>query len=451
MKSLYIKPDDVDLVVGVQLDETFFPGTTVPTSALIISLFSLFGMGNSDRFSIGFAVTRCLLVDQPFDCHPSNALEELLWKPEPKPDLPNFRKLDDFWLNELDFPDHGTNLLWRLVAENTDIKCLQRDPLFPADPKTNPVLCNLPADAWWIIAWTAVISALEIAIVYTKNNQKAAATVMTTLALSMLRWMQTRFHRKTIEIPPVYYGQPIVGEALSFGKDPKGLLLKGFAEYGRTASRCFGIKLASLVYFVITRPSDLQWMEADNAKEEIFSLHKFLAAINFPLILHKDNFESSLHTKIIREYLTNPDLISKFGATIMQASNRFINTSLPQTKTQLPQFVPTLMKYITTVVAACVVGEEVFDFPDLLHLFAEFNDQAVKAMGFSELLPSHLQFFASRPINSIYEKARKILIPIIRKRREEVGTDESSAKNITLLDLFLKEVPDDQRAAGKKF
>ena len=47
LRRLYNRPDDVDLCVGVQLDEEMFPGTTVPKSALIISLFSLFGMGNS--------------------------------------------------------------------------------------------------------------------------------------------------------------------------------------------------------------------------------------------------------------------------------------------------------------------------------------------------------------------------------------------------------------------
>ncbi|KAJ4039056.1 hypothetical protein NW761_010327 [Fusarium oxysporum] len=42
LKKLYKHPDDVDLVVGCQLDEEWFPGTTVPKSALIISRFSLF-------------------------------------------------------------------------------------------------------------------------------------------------------------------------------------------------------------------------------------------------------------------------------------------------------------------------------------------------------------------------------------------------------------------------
>ncbi|KAF5570190.1 hypothetical protein FPHYL_1466 [Fusarium phyllophilum] len=145
LKRLYKYPDDVDLVVGCQLDEEYFPGTTVPKSALIISLFSLFGMGNSDRFSIGFAMMRCLLVDRPWDCHPSNALEDLIWERKDVPGFPNFRFYSDFWVKELDLPAHGTNLLWRLITENSEINCVQRSPLFPPDKDTNPILCSREA------------------------------------------------------------------------------------------------------------------------------------------------------------------------------------------------------------------------------------------------------------------------------------------------------------------
>ncbi|KAF5655128.1 ankyrin protein [Fusarium sp. NRRL 25303] len=106
LKTLYKHPDDVDLFVGCQLYEEWFPGTTVPKSALIISLFSLFGMGNSDRFSIGFAMMRCLLVDRPWDCHPSNTLEDLIWEQKDVPGFPNFRFYSDFWVKELDLPAH---------------------------------------------------------------------------------------------------------------------------------------------------------------------------------------------------------------------------------------------------------------------------------------------------------------------------------------------------------
>lgn len=97
LKRLYKTPDDVDLVVGCQLDETLFPHATIPSSSLIVSLFSLISMGNADRFSIGFAAMRCLLVDKPWDCNPSNALEDLIWKPMPTELFPNFRFYDNFW------------------------------------------------------------------------------------------------------------------------------------------------------------------------------------------------------------------------------------------------------------------------------------------------------------------------------------------------------------------
>jgi peroxidase len=103
-------------------------------------------MGNSDRFSIGYAMMRCWLVDKPWDCHPSNALEDLLWKPVPRDDYPNFRWYDTFWMKELDLQAHGSNLLWRLITENTDIQCMQQKPLFPFDPESNPIVCALPAE-----------------------------------------------------------------------------------------------------------------------------------------------------------------------------------------------------------------------------------------------------------------------------------------------------------------
>lgn len=132
LKNMYNATDDVDLVVDFHLDEEMFPGTTIPKSALIISLFSLFGTANSDRFCIGFALMRCFLVDKPWAFTPSNALESLLWKPHPLPGLPDARWIDPFWAEELDLETHGVNLLWKLVTDNTEIQYVQRNPLFPS-------------------------------------------------------------------------------------------------------------------------------------------------------------------------------------------------------------------------------------------------------------------------------------------------------------------------------
>jgi hypothetical protein len=78
-----------------------------------LKLSSLFGLGNSDRFSPGFAVMRCILNDKPWNCHPSNALEELLWMPKLTELFPNVRWFDSFWMKELNLQADSTNLLWQ--------------------------------------------------------------------------------------------------------------------------------------------------------------------------------------------------------------------------------------------------------------------------------------------------------------------------------------------------
>jgi peroxidase len=293
LKRLYKTVDDVDLVVGVQLEENMFPGTTIPSSSLIISLFSLFGMGNSDRFSIGFAMMRCFLVDKPWDCHPSNALEDLLWKPEPKPDFPDYRFYDTFWMTELDFQAHGTNLLWRIVTENSEIKCLQQHPLFPMDPKTNPILCSLPVQG--LDYGVLVLTGVEVARSFILQHKTDIIVLLITLALI---YIARKVFPKKGE-PPFMYGYPFLGKALNFQKDPKELLLKGFAKWGGDPSKSFGIKLGSLINYVLSRPADLQTMLDDNPYETKYNLHDFFKVINMPIILRKENFDTDMVSHLI--------------------------------------------------------------------------------------------------------------------------------------------------------
>lgn len=290
LKRLYKTPDDVDLVVGCQLDESLFPHATIPTSALIISLFSLISMGNSDRFSIGFAAMRCLLVDKPWDCHPSNALEELLWKPMPKIGFPNFRFYDQFWMAELDFQAHGQNLLWRIVTENTEIKCLQQNPLFPVDPVTNPVLCSLPKQG--VDVKLLASTGAEVSLALLKQHRAAIFICLVALILGVIAYQKIQDSAKGY--PNVLHGYPILGRALDFQKDPKKLLLEGFGRYGSSPSKTFGIPLASLTHYILSQPEDLQMMLDDNPYEMKFNLSKFFEAINMPIILRKENFASNI-------------------------------------------------------------------------------------------------------------------------------------------------------------
>lgn len=453
LKKLYKTPDDVDLVVGVQLDEEMFPGTTVPKTALIISLFSLFGMGNSDRFSIGFAMTRCMLVDNPLDCKPTNALEELLWVPKNVTGFPNARWYDTFWLTELDLQAHGANLLWRIITENTEIKCVQRDPLFPADPVTNPVLCAIPSITTKEKLETILVNAVEgVHAIYElhKATINTAAAVLAGAIILLVWWL--KIHNHSLNTPPLMKGWPVLGEALSFQKNPKSLLLNGYAKYGNTASRVFGIDLAGLDHYMVSQKADMDLMMADQELEAKFNNHEFYAAVNVPLIVGRENFETNLHTLLVRVHLGDPDTVRSLGATVYEASGKYLQQKLPLdgTTKHLDQFATFLMDYITNVVAGFVVGEEAWAHPELMQTFAVFNDKAIQTMGLASLLPKFLRGLAGRSIQKWFKTSRQFLLPIIKRRRSTLKTS-GRAKKLTFLDLILNDVNDDLRAAGKFF
>ena len=441
LKRLYKSPDDVDLVVGIQLEEEMFPGTTVPKSALIISLFSLFGMGNSDRFSVGFAMMRCLLVDKPWDCRPSNALEDLLWAPKEVEGFPNFRFFNTFWMTELDLPAHGTNLLWRLITENSEIKCVQHSPLFPADPITNPVLCALPKSQPDIkeLALTGV----QVVLALIRQHH----VELIVLAISLILAAISKYQKPGN--PPVLKGWPILGKALTFQENPKVILLTGFQRYGFSLSRSFGIRLASLTHYVLTQPADLELMKEDNPYEVRFSLHSFLQAVNFSTITKKENFESDLHTKLIRTHLGDPATVATFANVIEHAARSYIKIN-PLTRIR-DDFIhydglnDYFSHYIAFVVSRCVVGPCGYDKDELLSTFLKFNGDAVNAMGLSSLLPDFLQFLSAFQINKDFKTVRSILSPIIEARRK---SPPSQKENPAFLDFIMDVVDDNERVAG---
>ena len=143
LKRLYKTPDEVDFSVGLVLDEQYYPGTTVPRTQLITSLFSLFGVGTSDRFSVAYSVVSCMLAGKPWDCTPLNPVDDMLWKPVPLPFFPRARWFSN-WFAEIDMADNGDYSLWHLITKNSNVKCLQLNPFFPANPQTNPVSCTIP-------------------------------------------------------------------------------------------------------------------------------------------------------------------------------------------------------------------------------------------------------------------------------------------------------------------
>jgi peroxidase len=171
LKELYATPDDVDYMVGLQLDETLYPGSIIPTSMMLSSLISLFTVAASDRFSPAYTMMLCVLGQKPWDCIPTTAFDEMIWKPVDFSFMgsylgsklaewfPRARWYDNFWLEELDIKNAGKYAIWKLITKNTNIKCLQLDPLFPADPIKNPIVCEIPADSnAWMITSCVLIS-----------------------------------------------------------------------------------------------------------------------------------------------------------------------------------------------------------------------------------------------------------------------------------------------------
>ncbi|KAG8533893.1 uncharacterized protein KY384_001634 [Bacidia gigantensis] len=430
LRKLYKSPDEVDFVVGVQLDEEMFPGTTVPRSALIVSLFSLFGMGNSDRFSVGFAMMRCLLVDKPWDCHPSNGLEDLIWARKKVDGFPDFRFYDKFWLTELDLQSHGTNLLWRLITENTEIKCVQHSPLFPADPKTNPILCTLPK-AKQDLKFLA-LSVLQLILALIKQHYVKIIVVIILLIALITLIIVWRRRQPRLALPPALQGWPILGNALAFQKDSKALLLRGFHKF-QPFSGCFGIKLASLTHYVLTKPEDLDIMKEDNAYEVKLNEHAFMEAINISIITKKENFDSDIHNRLIRNHFSDPSTVAGFATTIEEAAQLFVKTNPLSTSKSHDDLNDYFSRYIAFVVSRCVVGPKEFDRKELLDTFLKFNTDAINAMGLSSMLPKFLRFLAAIKINRHFKTIRNILVPMIASRRSDISTREKESAFVNFI------------------
>ena len=445
LRRLYKSPDDVDFVLGVQLDEEYFPGTTVPRSALIVSLFSLFGMGNSDRFSVGFAMMRCLLVDKPWDCHPSNALEDLLWARKEVENFPDFRFYDKFWLTELDLQAHGVNLLWRLITENTEIKWVQQQPLFPADPNTNPILCALPKTKqdYGYLGLTMV----EFLIALIKQHYiEIIIVLLIATVIAALLW-----RRNEAGSPPTLWGWPILGNALAFQKDPRALLLEGFHRFRPSLSGSIGIRLALLTHYVLTKPENLELMKHDNPFEVKFNSHAFLQAINMSIITKKENFDSNIHTQLIRQHLSDPGTVAAFSNTVEEAAQLYLRLHPLATNNNTDKRYDGLndyfSHYIAFIISRCVIGDVGFDDKKLLETFEKFNDDAVAAMEVSSLLPKFLQFLAAFKINKVFKTIRTILVPIITAKRSSSPDPE---KPSVFIDFIMDVIDNNDRVAGER-
>jgi len=146
LKRLYKTPDEVDFSVGLELDELNYPSTHVPRGMLLASFYTLSLLASQDRFAMQYALMHCFVQHRPWDCTPTNVLEELLWEPLKLPEplnsiFPRARWWSSFWWEELDISNTGNNLFHRLIIQNTPVRCLQKNPFFSPHQETNPIIC----------------------------------------------------------------------------------------------------------------------------------------------------------------------------------------------------------------------------------------------------------------------------------------------------------------------
>jgi hypothetical protein len=94
-----------------------------------------------------------------------------------------------------------------------------------------------------------------------------------------------------------------------------------------------------------------------------------------------------------------------------------------------------------------MIGQEAYNHPELTPLFLKFNTDVDLAMGLGTMLPSWLRWVAWFQINADYNKFRKIIKPIIKKRRGSPAVQKDGLMDF--MPFILDLIEDDNRASGK--
>ena len=76
-------------------------------------------------------------------------------------------------------------------------------------------------------------------------------------------------------------------------------------------------------YINFTMTDDEKVMKHDNPYEVKFNLHAFLQAINFSIIT-KENFDSDIHTQLIRQHFGDPATVAAFSKTVEEAAQLYL-------------------------------------------------------------------------------------------------------------------------------
>lgn len=170
-----------------------------------------------------------------------------------------------------------------------------------------------------------------------------------------------------------------------------------------------------------------------------------------PIIPRKDNSATDLHTSLIRTHLGDPKAIQELGKTVAFATKHFLESNPLVPSTSSSQRYQTLSdhmdKIITSVSARCIIGADAYDHPEPIDMFLKFNKDVDNVIGMGTLMPPFLRFISQIPMNRSYKKFRKILTPIIAKRRQNAKLGQDGL--LDFMPFILEVVDDDKRASGE--
>jgi hypothetical protein len=322
-------------------------------------------------------------------------------------------------------------------ADSGTFRCIQKNPLFPFDPLTNPVLCE-PAEPEKTSAWQFTQNLWQ-AVTSTERGRVIVGTLVALAIGALIFWL---FHIPH-NIPPVTWGKPIIGVGQELQKDPKGFVVQQANKYGE--GKTFGIRLVGrLVYYICSSTADLEIMKNDELRA---SFHALAKDTNLGAVVGRKNFTEELHASVIRRKLeterteTLPRLAEIVSETVQTwlAENPLTDTDDISGKMTL------LMAYVMSRICLGRVG---FDDPKLLEAYIGLNADSGVVFQISNLLPSVLgRLFSDWKVHKNYCIIKKKILPVIKQRRKEQTSASVNREIDDILGFFLDVTDSDTRVA----
>jgi peroxidase len=312
-------------------------------------------------------------------------------------------------------------LSWRNTLTIPSTRCIQKNPLFPFDPHTNPILCELEPEPT-TIPWKIILgTVLALGIGYL-----------------IIQWFLSPKHT-----PPTTWGYPVIGVGQQLQKDPKGFLVQQAQKYG--SGRTFGLRLiGSLVYYICSSPKDLEVMKNDELRA---SFHAVAKDTNLGAIVGRKNFDEELHASVIRRKLETErsETLPRLAEIVSDAVNAWLAKN-PLTDT--PDISGSLTHLMAYVMSRVCLGREGFDDPELLEAYVGLNTDSGIVFQVSNLLPSFIgRLFSDWKVRKHYSIIKKKIIPVIKRRRKSQTAATINQETDDLLGFFLDVTDDDTRTA----